>query len=183
MNLRSQMMSMPWILWIHVQWLWWRSLMMLSSLMGWVMSTGTNLLLAVLFADLDFAIFWYFKLWLCDSFVLKKNSCFYERHARYLSHTQLINFSCQFYGLYMQWSQFMQILPAFPQIGGWGKLIWCDDPWWVITWNAIFEVDLCWSSESYSFLCLNIFDFLLLVKLVSNPLWLSELGPEGTWHG
>lgn len=43
MNLKNQMMNQLWTLWIHLLLLSWRNLMTLSSPMGWVMSTGTNL--------------------------------------------------------------------------------------------------------------------------------------------
>lgn len=87
MTLRSQMMSKLWTLWIHVQWLFYKNFQMLFFLMVSVMSTG-----------IEFVFFCFFVLisqdcaciCLCDnilcttsSFVLKKDSQFCQRKARY----------------------------------------------------------------------------------------------------
>lgn len=84
MSLRSQMISELWTLWIHVQWQFWKSLKILSSRMGSVMSIGILLLHILIHCLVHHLMgYWHFG-FTQSSFVLSKDSKFYQRQARYL---------------------------------------------------------------------------------------------------
>lgn len=84
MSLRSQMISKLWTLWIPVQWQFWKSLKILSSLMGSVMSIGILLLQIVIHClGHRLMVYWHFG-FTHSSFVLSKNSKLHQRQARYL---------------------------------------------------------------------------------------------------
>lgn len=84
MSLRSQMISKLWTLWIHVLWQFWKSLKILSSHMGSAMSIGILLLdIPIHCLVHHLMVYWHFG-FILSSFVLNKDSKFYQRQARYL---------------------------------------------------------------------------------------------------